>query len=157
MDPRVKTNRGIGAMEKHPVALAFQEITTRTACTSSATTPNIESRILELAWRQKHSHSPLYPFSSNIKPQSHPITLNLSQQQCGEQDGTGTGAVVWNAAHVLAEFLCKSSRGGESVIQVSDRVCDIGCGTGLTGLVAAKLAGEGSVVFSDCGPVSAGL
>ncbi|GMH57925.1 hypothetical protein TrRE_jg917, partial [Triparma retinervis] len=78
---------------------------------------------MELKWRQQHSQSEIYPFSSSISVDP-PITLSLSirQKQCGEQDGTGTGAVVWNAAHMLCAYLTKRHRGGDNIFAVTSVV-----------------------------------
>ena len=135
--------------KKHPIALAFQN---PTASTSSKST-QAARRTMELRWRQQHSQSDFYPFSSQISTDP-PKTLSLSirQKQCGEQDGTGTGAVVWNAAHVLSVYLTKRFRGGDLDIFVGKRIVDLGTGTGLTGLVACAL-GASEVTFTDIGPV----
>lgn len=54
----------------------------------------------------------------------------------GEDTGLGTGTFVWPAAHVLAKFIEKHS----SALKVpSRRICELGSGTGLVGLVATKL------------------
>jgi hypothetical protein len=142
---------------KHPVALAFQQISLRSSSTAHSTTSNVQSRIMELAWRQKYSQASAYPFEGGMRVPGddavRPVNITVEQKQCGEQDGTGTGAVVWNAAHVLASFLCKESQRGTNHILPSSRVCDLGCGTGLTGLLAAKFCTEATVMCTDIGPV----
>ena len=142
---------------KHPVALAFQKITTNTMSSITATTKGasdkVRSRIMELSWRQKFSLEDVYPCSFTV-PGSHPtIDFRIEQTQMGEQRGGGTGGVVWNASHVLAAFLCREAREGRAHLAENCRVCDLGCGAGLGGLVAAALAREGEVTFADVGPV----
>ena len=124
---------------RHPAALAFQSSSASALSSSS----KISRKINELGWRQVHSHSEHYPFSSS----SAGINLRVRQKQCGEQDGTGTGAVVWNAAHVLSTYLC-----GNPASVIGKRIMDLGTGTGLTGLVALHL-GASDVTLTDIGPV----
>ena len=139
---------------KHPIALAFQDA----SATASKSSNKISNKIKELNWRQQYSQAEYYPFKYD--PDTHDITndsvsekklkveVTVKQRQCGEQDGTGTGAVVWNAAHCLSSYMC--SKGVEKV--KGRRVVDLGTGTGLTGIVAVKLGAE-EVCFTDVGRV----
>ena len=88
-------------------------------------------------------------------------TFRFGQVANGEMKGLGTGTQVWPAAHVLAKFLEKhfdhtrEKRGDERSEKRGDerreesetslhgcRVCEIGSGTGLTGVVAAYLGAD---------------
>lgn len=79
------------------------------------------------------------------------MEIKVRQKQCGEQDGTGTGAVVWNAAHCLSSYMCYKHAVGSSDVE-GKKIIDLGTGTGLTGIVAMNLGAE-EVCFTDVGPV----
>ena len=72
-------------------------------------------------------------------------TLTIEQGNVGP--GT-TGAALWNAGLLLAHYL--ASARGEGYFS-GKRVVELGCGTGLAGMVAARL-GAGSVLLTDGKP-----
>jgi len=67
----------------------------------------------------------------------------VSQINNGELKAIGTGSVVWPAAHVLGKYLEKRFGGDMRAVQ---RVCELGSGTGLCGLVAAALGAQKTIL-----------
>ena len=98
-----------------------------------------------LSWRQRYQTADEYPYEFNEGGN----TFSVSQVANGELKGLGTGTFVWPAAHVLAKFLEKNFRDRNDWIEV--RVCEIGSGTGLTGLAAAGLGAD--VHLTDQAPI----
>jgi predicted nicotinamide N-methyase len=100
-----------------------------------------------LQWRQAYLNAEYYEYeleSSSVEIGSEPTpSLRAKQILNGEMKGLGTGTFVWPAAHVLAKYLEKSF--GRNL--VGKRVCDLGSGTGLVGLVAGLLGA--TVVLTD--------
>lgn len=95
-----------------------------------------------LQWRQAFERSEFYEYHLDNEKKS---LMKVRQIPNGEMKGLGTGTFVWPAAHILAKYLEKRYRvSGE----LRDKyVCDIGSGTGLTGIVAAALGAK--VLFTD--------
>ena len=101
-------------------------------------------RIAEsLHWRQSYQKAEIYEYYLENPPSSK---LRIQQIDNGELKGIGTGAFVWPAAHVLSKYL-ELHYGASADAMQGMRVCDIGTGTGITGLVAALLGAE--VVLTD--------
>ena len=98
-----------------------------------------------LSWRQRYQKELEYSYEFN----GGDNVLNVSQVSNGELKGLGTGTFVWPAAHVLAKFLEKNFDCKNKLI--GTRVCDVGSGTGLTGLIAGKLGAE--VYLTDQAPI----
>ncbi|RPB04555.1 hypothetical protein L873DRAFT_1667070 [Choiromyces venosus 120613-1] len=112
---------------------------------------------------------PPSPFSG--RPIGQPITLFESRAVIS---GAGTtGLRTWEAALALAEYLIASHLGrfyrfpgvtvvaGERLVEEAGSVLELGAGTGLVGIVAARL-GAGRVVVTDgdegvCDALKAGL
>lgn len=91
-----------------------------------------QQRILQnLRWRQAYQHSDHYIY----RYRDHP--LKLVQIPNGELKGLGTGTFVWPAAHILAKYLEQMG-----VLLAGKRVCELGAGVGLTGIIAALLGAE---------------
>jgi len=116
---------------------SFLKLITNGRCKSnSAKMKRLQS---SFSWRQSYLNTEfyIYEFEDSKK-------IQLFQIANGEISGLGTGAQVWPAAHVLCKYLEKNYlphnlRGR--------RVCDLGSGTGIVGLVAASLGAE--VVLTD--------
>lgn len=75
------------------------------------------------------------------------LTFICASLRSGEESGVGTGCSVWPAAHVLSKYLEK--RYGSNGLR-NTRVCDIGSGTGCTGLAAACLGAEVTLTDQTC-------
>lgn len=110
-------------------------------------TNNKHRRLFQsLQWRQAFQHSEFYEYSleeSTLHDRSTP-TIKVRQIPNGELKGLGTGTFVWPAAHILAKYFEKRFQDGS----LQDKlICDIGSGTGLTGLIAGILGGK--VVLTD--------
>ncbi len=100
-----------------------------------------QRRILQnLRWRQKYQNADLYEYTFG----DH-LMLPLKQISNGELKGLGTGTFVWPAAHVLAKYFERQF--GDNNTLKQKRVCELGCGVGLNGIVAALLGAE--VVLTD--------
>ncbi len=99
-----------------------------------------------LQWRQAYLNAEQYEYKlEDTTIRLNPVPpLRVKQILNGELKGLGTGTFVWPAAHVLAKFLEKRYHGAGLK---GKRICDIGAGTGLVGLVAALLGG--TVVLTD--------
>lgn len=95
-----------------------------------------------LQWRQAYEHSEFYEYSLDNGKNS---LLKVRQIPNGEMKGLGTGTFVWPAAHILAKYLEKRFRLTNDLKE--KYICDIGSGTGLTGIVAASLGAN--VMFTD--------
>jgi len=112
---------------------------------------------------------PPSPFSG--RPIGPPVTL-LESRAVISGGGT-TGLRTWEAALALAEYLIVSHLGrfyrfpgaivvaGERLVEEAGSVLELGAGTGLVGIVAARL-GAGRVVVTDgdegvCDALKAGL
>lgn len=91
----------------------------------------LRKKLESMSWRQKFMKSLEYEYEFNDGK-----CLRISQIDNGEMKGLGTGTFVWPAAHVLAKYLEKIYKNGELC---GKYVCDLGCGAGLTGFVAAAL------------------
>eukprot|EP01038_Epipyxis_sp_PR26KG_P005780 gene5780-7978_t len=85
-------------------------------------------------WRQSQMHDGVYHLHLEDKRE-----LLFHQINNGEMKGLGTGTLVWPAAHVLSKYLEKRFTNGGLF---GKTVCDIGSGTGCTGLVAAALGAK---------------
>ncbi|RYG96013.1 hypothetical protein EON65_55060 [archaeon] len=98
-------------------------------------------RILQnLKWRQAFQASELYEYIF-----LDDVTFSLKQIPNGEMKGLGTGTFIWPAAQVLSKYL-------EHVFSPTNglagkKVCELGSGVGLVGIVAALLGAE--VVLTD--------
>lgn len=107
-----------------------------------------------LQWRQAYLNSEYYEYDLEESTTKHLIlnhgsagpssSLRVKQILNGEMKGLGTGTFVWPAAHVLAKYLEKRYKPDSLK---GKRLCDIGSGTGLVGLVAAMLGG--TAVLTD--------
>jgi len=94
-----------------------------------------------LQWRQAFQKAEYY----EILLESAKL-LRFRQVDNGELKGLGTGAFVWPAAHVLSKYIEK-----RYIHQMKGmRVCDIGSGTGATGLVAAALGANVTLTDQEC-------
>jgi len=76
-----------------------------------------------------------------------PATGNLVIEQ-GSIGPSATGEALWNAAHLLSDYL--ATKLGPDYFR-GKRVIELGCGTALPSIVAAKL-GAASVVATDIAP-----
>lgn len=101
----------------------------------------VQRIVNSLKWRQQYQTSDTYPYSLEDGR-----SIALQQIINGEMKGLGTGAVVWPAAHVLSKYLELHYASQLS----SMRVCDVGCGTGCVGLVAALLGADVTLTDLDC-------
>ncbi len=99
-----------------------------------------------LQWRQSFQNSETYDYvlEDTTAVESSNRIIKIRQIQNGELKGLGTGTFVWPAAHILSKYLEKRFAHGE--LQ-GKYICDIGSGTGLTGIIASILGG--TVVLSD--------
>ena len=73
-----------------------------------------------------------------------PPPVDQVEIEQGEVAAGSTGAAVWKAGSLLADFMATD---GTSTIR-GQRVLELGCGTGLCGIVAARLGASG-VVLTD--------
>ena len=95
--------------------------------------------IKTLQWRQsfQSTTSFIHHFDDND------TVINVKQILNGEMNGLGTGTMVWPAAQCLCKYLELNKD------RIKDkRICDIGTGTGITGLVCASLHAK-EVVLTD--------
>ena len=81
--------------------------------------------------------------------------IKLHQVINGEIKGLGTGTLVWPAAHVMTKYIEKLYRhnDGDNFVKSSllgKNICDIGSGTGCTGLVAAALGAKVTLTDQEC-------
>lgn len=94
----------------------------------------------QLKWRQRFQGCDRYELEL-----SDGKVLTVHQIANGEMKGLGTGTQVWPAAHVLVKFLERRYRSNDGLRGM--KVCDIGSGTGVTGLAAAAMGAR--VVLTD--------
>ena len=104
-----------------------------------------------LQWRQAYLNAEYYEYrfeenslEESVSEDLKSSPLRVKQILNGEMKGFGTGTFVWPAAHVLAKYLEKQY--GRDRL-AGKRVCDIGSGTGLVGLIAGILGS--TVVLTD--------
>eukprot|EP01039_Chlorochromonas_danica_P006683 gene6683-7389_t len=102
--------------------------------------PKHQRALQNLRWRQAYQHSEIFEYCFQDE-----VVLTFTQIPNGELKGFGTGTFVWPAAQVLAKYFekrfAKESLAGK-------RVCELGSGVGLNGIVAALL-GADEVVLTD--------
>ncbi|CUS10097.1 unnamed protein product [Tuber aestivum] len=157
-----------------PVSPKHQEIDERllslyTRLLSSLPSPSSTTPFLPTSKENVTYTLPPSPFSGRSIGQ--PITLFESRALIS---GSGTtGLRTWEAALALAEYLILSHLGrfysfpgaavvaGERLVEEAGSVLELGAGTGLVGIVAARL-GAGRVVVTDgdevvCDDLKAGL
>eukprot|EP01031_Cornospumella_fuschlensis_P040678 gene40678-49597_t len=100
-----------------------------------------QQRILQnLKWRQAFQASDIYEYNFLDN-----VNFSLKQIPNGEMKGLGTGTFVWPAAHVLSKYLEHTFANSDGLR--SKRVCELGSGVGLVGIVAGLLGAE--VVLTD--------
>lgn len=95
-----------------------------------------------LQWRQLYQKSDTYEYMLEDGR-----VFKFFQEQNGEVCGKGTGASIWPAAHVLCKYLEKKF-GPNGMIGLT--VCDIGSGSGCTGLIAAILGAITTLSDQEC-------
>lgn len=103
-------------------------------------------RVLEsLQWRQAYQNKDFYEYVL----EDGDTRIRVSQIPNGELKGLGTGTFCWPAAHVLAKYIelrwgtaCTSSTDSNSCGLIDRNVCELGSGTGLTGIVTACLGAQ---------------
>ena len=125
---------------------SIQELFSPSAVANSKST-KLQRLSASLSWRQRYQTAQEYVYEFNNSNKS----LRVSQVTNGEMKGLGTGTFVWPAAHVLAKFLENNFNSRDNIQLNGARVCEIGSGTGMTGLVAASLGAE--VYLTDQDPI----
>jgi hypothetical protein len=86
----------------------------------------IKRLVNSLKWRHRYQNTDHYSIELHDER-----VITVQQVSNGEIMGLGTGVSVWPAAHVLSKYLEKRY-GSDSLC--GQRVCDIGSGTGCTGV-----------------------
>jgi predicted nicotinamide N-methyase len=100
--------------------------------------------VSSLNWRHTYTNAEIYP----IELEDGRV-LEFKQVANGETTGVGTGASLWPAAHVLSKYMEKRFLADETYLK-GKRVCDIGSGTGCTGIVAAAFGAEATLTDMEC-------
>ena len=103
--------------------------------------PKFKNIANSMQWRQKYISSDIYPMVLDDGR-----VLNIKQIENGEISGLGTGANVWAAAYVMSKYLELKYHNDMKGLNV----CDIGSGTGCTGLYAAALGAKVSLTDQEC-------
>ena len=96
---------------------------------------NFKGVVNQLKWRQRFQRSDFYELELSTTE-----IITVKQILNGELKGLGTGMQVWPAAHVMVKYLEKNYRHSQGL--VGKTVCDIGTGTGITGIAAANLGAK---------------
>jgi predicted nicotinamide N-methyase len=109
-----------------------------------------------LQWRQAYINKVCYEYhfdDSTSRSLSLSVPgLRMKQILNGEMKGLGTGTFIWPAAHVLAKYFERQFSSDPSFF-AGKSVCDIGCGTGICGLVTSVLGAE-PVILTDLSVLS---
>lgn len=94
-----------------------------------------------MQWRQKYTSSDMYPMVLDDGR-----VLRVRQIENGEISGLGTAATVRAAAYVMSKYLELKYHNDMKGLNV----CDIGSGTGCTGLYVAALGANVSLMDRKC-------